>query len=102
VRQLIVQLTGTTGSLASEILVKLLQDKGVAQVYTYNRPCKDTDLVTRHRNRFLEKEFDLKLLQDSRVIYLEADTHSDKLGLDDTLYHIVSNIYFICFADATR
>ena len=70
----VVLLTGSTGNLAVQILSLLLQNRSVHRVHTLNRPSTRASLLDRHKERFLDKELDISLLDtDMDVIRLRPD-----------------------------
>lgn len=89
----VVLLTGSTGNLGSFLLEALLRDAEVERIYAYNRPARDADVVTskdRQRSAFIDKGFELELLESDRLVYLEGDGALPKLGLTDEVYEQVS------------
>jgi thioester reductase-like protein len=87
----VVLITGTTGHIASEILLQLLYDPSVTRIYTYNRPHKDSGILARHRNRFLDKGLDTKHLNDPKLLFLEGHMYEENLGLEEVVYETVSH-----------
>lgn len=86
----VVLLTGTTGGLGSCMLETLLKDQSVERVYAYNRPARGTMTIRdRQRDAFLDKGFELQLLQSDRLVYLEGDGALPKLGLSNEAYEEV-------------
>ncbi|GLB33171.1 putative acetyl-CoA synthetase-like protein [Lyophyllum shimeji] len=83
-----VLLTGSTGNLGSEILVKLLEDDRVDKVYAFNRPSKPASLAIRERHleRFKDKGFDPALLDSEKLVFLSGDAAEPDLGLDRGQY----------------
>jgi hypothetical protein len=53
--------------------------------------------MSRHRHQFLDKGINPELLHDSRIVYLEANTYEEHLGLDYALYQTVSGIHTYYF-----
>lgn len=91
----VVLLTGSTGNLGSFMLEALLRNTDVERVYVYNRPARDA--VTsqdRQRNAFLDKGFELQLLDSNKLVYLEGSSALPKLGLAKEAYEEV------CFSTA--
>jgi len=77
-----VLITGTTGSLGSQLLDALLRNQRVRKVYALNRSHGGAkSLKQRHEERFLDKGLDLGLLLDNRLVLLKGDTSRGDLGL---------------------
>lgn len=81
----VVLLTGSTGNLAVQILSLLLQNRSVHRVHTLNRPSTRASLLDRHKERFLDKELDISLLDTDmdKLVFLEGESTLPKLGLFD-------------------
>ena len=94
---IVVLLTGSTGSLGSHVLEGLLRDANVAKVYTLNRP-GSIPSAARHLNRFQDKGLDLKLLASPKLVHLSSDYSMDNLGLSSQQYDEVGCIskIFVC------
>lgn len=78
----VVVLTGSTGSLGSYILERLMQTTSVSHIYCLDRT---SDSHSRHlkRNQKDNKAIDFPT---SKVTFLKADLSKDDLGLDDGTY----------------
>jgi len=81
-----VLITGTTGNLGSDILAFLIRDERVNSVYAINRPSASQSALSRHKSRFLDKGFDVTLLQSKKLHLLEGDTAQEHLGIGFELY----------------
>lgn len=83
-----VLLTGSTGSLGSNLLAQLLADERVERVWAVNRHSKDKTIVERQKESFIDKDLDVKLLDldGTKLMYVEAELSEDYLGLDKSLY----------------
>ena len=79
-----VLLTGTTGNLGAEILAMLLKDDRVSRIYTLERAGK-TPVKERQRARFVDKGFDLSLLDSGKLVPLEGDLSAEMLGQNDEM-----------------
>jgi hypothetical protein len=88
----VVLLTGSTGNLGAEILVSLLLNKAVDQVYTINRPSAKISISQRHRARFQDKSLDVGLLSSDKLVFLEGETFETKFGLSNDVYSKVSGV----------
>lgn len=86
----VVLVTGTTGNLGAEILLRLLEDKRVKRVYALNRKSSHTSSQQRHEERFKDRAFDTNLLSSSKVVYLEGEASERMLGLNTEAYEEVS------------
>ena len=85
-----VLLTGSTGGLGSYMLRKLLLDERVERVYAYNRPAiGEATIQDRQRDAFLDKGFELELLQSPKLVYLQGNSALPRLGLSDVIYEQV-------------
>ncbi|KZP16286.1 putative aminoadipate reductase [Athelia psychrophila] len=84
----VVLLTGSTGGLGSFLLETLLRDTRVERVYAHNRPLASGTSTSQDRQRdaFVDKGFELQLLESERLVYLEGDSALPKLGLSDKVY----------------
>ncbi|KAJ7257509.1 putative aminoadipate reductase [Mycena haematopus] len=93
----IVLLTGSTGSLGSQILSSLLQDDRVVKVYALNRPSTsgdvtgDSSFVERHAATFRDRGLDTKLLSSPKLHFVQGQTENLNLGLSDGLYNEILN-----------
>ncbi|THU97082.1 hypothetical protein K435DRAFT_796770, partial [Dendrothele bispora CBS 962.96] len=81
----VVLLTGTTGSLGTYLLARLLQDSRVSKVYALNRT-SDKRLVERQREAFKDRGIDDCLLEREKLVLLEGNTAEAKLGLEESVY----------------
>lgn len=79
----IVLITGTTGNLGAELLLRLLEDPKVKTVYALNRKSSSALPQQRHEDRFKDRGFDISLLSSSKkLVYLEGEASQERLGLD--------------------
>ena len=77
-----VLLTGSTGSLGSNILARLIQNEEVAVVYAMSRPTsEDLDVKTRHARAFKREGLGVELLSSSKVHFIVGDASHRDLGL---------------------
>ncbi|KAI9459306.1 acetyl-CoA synthetase-like protein [Russula earlei] len=79
-------LTGTTGTLGSNMLAQLLEAPGVARVYSFNRTSKSSTSQARHHSAFSHRGLNMSLLSSEKLVYVEGDLSASKFGLDDHLY----------------
>ncbi|KAJ7246827.1 acetyl-CoA synthetase-like protein [Mycena haematopus] len=84
-----VLLTGSTGSLGSQILASLLQDNRVVRVYALNRPSSSQDFVQRHIGKFRDRGLDTELLSSPKLRFIEGKTDEKNLGLSASVYEEV-------------
>lgn len=77
----IVVLTGSTGSLGSYILDRLVRSKRVKQVFCLNRASNGAERqAASHSSRGLTSDF-------TKVSFMETDLAKDQLGLKEGAYH---------------
>ncbi|KAF7973245.1 hypothetical protein HWV62_15753 [Athelia sp. TMB] len=99
----VVLLTGSTGGLGSCMLQELLQDGRVERVYAYNRPARGTITIEdRQKDAFLDKGFELGLLESEKLVYLEGDSALPQLGLSDAVYEQLCSSVNIIIHNAWR
>jgi len=85
-----VLITGTTGTLGSNVLAKLLQDNAVKTIYAFNRPSTSGESSQmRHRGAFLRQGLSLALLVSPKLVLLEGDLTKEDFGLSATIYQTV-------------
>jgi len=82
-------LTGTTGSLGSNMLAQLLEAPAVTRVYAFNRPSKFT-LRARQVSAFKQRGLNTDLLSSEKLVYVEGDLNAPDFALGDKLYGEVS------------
>lgn len=93
----VVLLIGSTGSLGSNILAKLIQNAGVAHVYAMSRPSSDgNSSKDRHKKAFAREGLDTNLLDDSKVTFLLGDPSHANFAVEPELFKDV-NVYFYLF-----
>jgi FlaA1/EpsC-like NDP-sugar epimerase len=63
----VVLLTGSTGSLGSQLLAALLVDEKVKKVYVLNRPSAQKTLVVRHEDTFRDRLV-IFILEISKIV----------------------------------
>ncbi|KAJ7195361.1 putative aminoadipate reductase [Mycena pura] len=83
----IVLLTGSSGSLGSQILALLLAEESVAHIYAFNRPSsRGLSSPERHRSAFQDRGLDTTLLSSPKLSFVEGYTNLADLGLAADLY----------------
>ncbi|KAI6141025.1 hypothetical protein BKA82DRAFT_4205845 [Pisolithus tinctorius] len=84
---LVVLLTGTTGSLGSHILYYLHQCKDVRRIYALNRGDPDDldSLRCRQENALKIRGITPEILRDGKVVLIPSDLASDNFGLKPSL-----------------
>ncbi|KZP17473.1 putative aminoadipate reductase [Athelia psychrophila] len=98
-----VLLTGSTGGLGSYMLETLLKDPSVERVYAYNRPARGAmTSQDRQRAAFVDRGFELQLLESDRLVYLEGDSALPKLGLSEEVYEELRSSVNIIIHNAWR
>ena len=83
-------LTGTTGSLGSNMLAQLLEAPAVTRVYAFNRPSKSATLRARQVSAFKQRGLNTDLLSSDKLVYVEGDLGAPGFALGDNLYGEVS------------
>ncbi|KAJ6483120.1 putative aminoadipate reductase [Mycena sanguinolenta] len=87
-----VLLTGSTGSLGSQILSSLLRDDRVVKVYALNRPATSGHVagglscLERHTVTFRDRGLDINLLNSPKLHFIQGQTEKPDLGLSEVLY----------------
>jgi hypothetical protein len=98
----VVLITGTTGSLGSELLARLLADRSTVCVYTLNRPSTNSSPADRHIRTFKSRGLDTTLLTSSKLTYLEGDSSHDWLGLGHDTYEVLRDRVTVIIHNAWR
>lgn len=80
----IVLLTGSTGSIGSNILASLLSERKVVQIYALSRQSTTED--RRLRTAFEDRSLPVSLLDDSRLSILVGDVTQPNWALDKAQY----------------
>ncbi len=91
----VILVTGTTGSLGSFIVDKLISMPSISRVYAFNRPDKlgKSTLYDRQKKAFEEQGIDVSILSSPKLVLLEGDTASADLGLPkEILDEIVGSV----------
>ncbi|KAJ7899903.1 putative aminoadipate reductase [Mycena leptocephala] len=84
----VVLLTGSTGSLGSQILASLLKDDRVKRIYAFNRPSERALTSSeRHRAVFEDRGLDTSLLSSPKLSFVEGQTYEKDLGVAVNLYN---------------
>jgi len=81
----VVIVTGTTGTIGSNVLVQLVADPKVRKVYGLNRE-GSTPLDARQRIALRDRGLDPSVVDSPKVVLLEGTVSQPKLGLADDLY----------------
>ena len=81
----VVLVTGTTGTIGSNVLTQLVADPKVERVYGLNRE-SPIPLDTRQRIALSERGLDPSVVDSPRIVLLEGTVSQPKLGLPDDLY----------------
>ncbi|GJJ11568.1 putative NRPS-like protein biosynthetic cluster [Clathrus columnatus] len=98
----VILLTGSTGSLGSQIFAELINTHSVRRIYAFNRPSSKT-LRQRHIEAFADRGNDLSLLDSDKIVYVEGDTSAQNLGIDPELFEQVDfNISLVSFEQTVR
>ncbi|CAA7265482.1 unnamed protein product [Cyclocybe aegerita] len=86
IQEAVVLLTGSAGNLGSQLLKSLLRDEKVKRVYSVTRPSKSQTSKERHVKRFMDKGFDVGLLDSEKLVFLEAEVSETQLGVPQEMY----------------
>lgn len=91
----VILVTGTTGSLGSYILDKLIATQGVERIYAFNRADKHgkRTLYQRQKDALEEQGVDISILDSPKLVLLEGDTSSPDLGLPrEVLEEVIGSV----------
>ncbi|TFY65192.1 hypothetical protein EVJ58_g2123 [Rhodofomes roseus] len=103
----VVLVTGTTGALGSQLLVKLAKNPEVKTVYALNRTSRDqASLRDRQAKVLVERGLDASVLDTDKVVLVEGDLTQQHFGLSEDTYkqmhhhvtHIIHNAWKVDFA----
>ncbi|KAJ7487932.1 hypothetical protein FB451DRAFT_1225962 [Mycena latifolia] len=86
-----VLLTGSTGSLGSQILASLLHDSRVEKIYAFNRASAGRTLAQRHQAIFSDRGLDVGLLGSPKLVLVEGDVTQRAFGLAPDVYNTMRN-----------
>ncbi|THH07788.1 hypothetical protein EW145_g3144 [Phellinidium pouzarii] len=101
-----VLLTGSTGSLGSNILAKLIEREGVSRVYAMTRPSSDgVPAKEKHMLAFAREGLDVGLLNNSKVKFLVGEPSQADFAVEIDIFeemqssvtHIVHNAWRVNF-----
>jgi len=81
----VVLVTGTTGTIGSNVLAQLVADPKVGKVYVLNRE-SSTPSDVRQRIALRDRGLDPSIVDSPKVVLLEGTVSHPKLGLADELY----------------
>ncbi|EJC99755.1 acetyl-CoA synthetase-like protein [Fomitiporia mediterranea MF3/22] len=103
----IVLLTGSTGSLGSSLLARLLQSDSVAVVYALSRPSEGDIVESRLYKSFEREGMDLNLLRSGKLKALDGDPSKGEFGLGteqytelrSTVTHVIHNGWRVNFSN---
>jgi FlaA1/EpsC-like NDP-sugar epimerase len=85
----VVLLTGSTGNLGAELLLRLIQNTNIKTIYAFNRP-SSRNVHERHAEKFKDRGVDPTMLMSKKVIYLVGDVSQHEFGLNTEDYENVS------------
>ena len=94
-KDLVVLLTGSTGSLGSHLLATFLQDSRVQKVYTLDRGSQSEDVKTRQKASFEDKGLSVELLLSEKLVALKARYEEPTFGLDEDVLDEVRGSNFL-------
>lgn len=89
-----VLVTGSTGSLGSHTLEKLLQSRDVEKVYAFVRSRSDLSAAERQSNAFKSRGLDVAALKSPKLTILDGTLAAPAMGLKKDVYDQVSQYYF--------
>ncbi|KIJ53201.1 hypothetical protein M422DRAFT_25667 [Sphaerobolus stellatus SS14] len=76
--------TGTTGSIGSQIFAKLVKMHSVVRIFAFNRP-GNINSIQRHIATFERHGLDISLLKDNKIVFVEGDITEDGLGIREDI-----------------
>lgn len=82
----VVLLTGSTGSLGTHVLARLISSSNVQAVYCLNRASTQTTLKQRQQSMFKTQGLDVTLLDSPKVLLVEGNMTEERFGLEDHLF----------------
>ncbi|KAK0478796.1 putative aminoadipate reductase [Armillaria novae-zelandiae] len=82
----VVLLTGSTGSLGTHVLARLISSSNVQAIYCLNRASTQTTLKQRQQSMFKTQGLDITLLDSPRVFLVEGNMAEERFGLEDHLF----------------
>ncbi|KAG7447195.1 acetyl-CoA synthetase-like protein [Guyanagaster necrorhizus] len=95
----VVLLTGSTGSLGSHVLARLISSSDIQAVYCLNRTSSQSTLKQRQRSMFKRQGLDVTLLDSTKVFLIEGNMTEERFGLDDYLFRrMLSSVNVIVHA----
>ncbi len=86
----VVLLTGSTGSLGTHVLARLISSSNVQAIYCLNRASIQTTLKQRQQSMFKTQGLDVTLLDSPKVFLIEGNMTEERFGLEDHLFRRVS------------
>lgn len=87
---MVILLTGSTGTLGSHILQRLLSSASVRHVYVLSRPASGATPKERVVAAFKREGFDAQVLDDSRVSYLAGNPADEFFDVGGDAFNQVS------------
>ncbi|KAK0201032.1 putative aminoadipate reductase [Desarmillaria ectypa] len=85
----VVLLTGSTGSLGTHVLARLLSSSSVKAIYCLNRPSSQTTLKQRQQSMFKTQGLDVTLLDSPKVFLIEGNMTEERFSLEDHVFHSI-------------
>ncbi|EJC99607.1 acetyl-CoA synthetase-like protein [Fomitiporia mediterranea MF3/22] len=103
----VVLLTGSTGSLGSNLLATLLQSSSVSIVYALSRH-SDKPVLDRLKSAFEKEDLALKLLHSNKLKTIEGDPSDSGFGIEPERYaelqgtvsHVIHNAWRVNFSNS--
>ncbi|KAH9934343.1 uncharacterized protein B0H18DRAFT_870080 [Fomitopsis serialis] len=102
----VILVTGTTGSLGSFLLSRLVDDPSVVRIYALNRPSRDgEELLSRQKAALSSRGLVIAILESTKVLLLEADVSVVGFALPEQVYsemqisvtHVIHNAWRVDF-----
>ncbi|KAK7442939.1 hypothetical protein VKT23_015881 [Stygiomarasmius scandens] len=95
----VVLLTGSMGSLGTEILAQLLVNPEIAGVFAFNRPPPSGSSLERQRMSFILHGHEASLVESPKLVLIEGDFGAKDLGLRiETVGQLKKNVTHIIHA----
>ncbi|KAK0189809.1 putative aminoadipate reductase [Armillaria mellea] len=82
----VVLLTGSTGSLGTHVLARLISSSHVQAIYCLNRASTQTTLKQRQQSMFKTQGLDVTLLDSPKVFLIEGNMTEERFGLENHLF----------------
>jgi len=82
----VILVTGTTGSLGTAVLAKLVQSDSISKIYAFNRrSTKGEGMLPRQGAALRSRGYDEKLAKSPKVVFVEGSLTRTGLGIEHVL-----------------